>query len=247
MCQFSRQLVLQLILYFAIGHIYGKQVFKSIVGGGAVIQQKYPYYVRLHYRGEFKCGGSLVRNNAVLTAAHCVEDFSVEELSIHADTINLDDNGVVRTIKYALVPKEYDKETKNYDVAVLILSSAIPSASVITLHKTAVAVGTSCLVIGHGYTKENGVVSNQLQEIHVPVVSRKVCQHKYRGIGAITQYMMCASEPGRKDSCSGDSGGPMICNGKQAGIVSWGMGCGRVEYPSVYTDISKVHGFIEHA
>ncbi|XP_050333210.1 trypsin alpha-3-like [Bactrocera neohumeralis] len=254
MCQFSGQLVMQLILCLAFGHIYGQQMFERIVGGSSVMQKKYPYYVRLHYRGEFNCGGSLVRNNAVLTAAHCVKDpsgkdLSVEALSVHADTINLGDTGVVRTIKYALVPEVYDAKTLNYDVAVLILSSAIPSASlsVIPLDKSAVAAGTRCLVIGHGDTEEKTpVFSRQLQEIQVPVVSRAVCQREYYGIRVITQYMMCASEPGKKDSCTGDSGGPMICNGKQAGIVSWGEGCGRVEYPGVYTDISKVYGFIEN-
>lgn len=249
MRQFNRQLVLQLIFYFAFGHIYGQQMSERIVGGSVVTQKKYRYYVRLHYQGEFKCGGSLVRNNAVLTAAHCVKGSNVKALRVHADTVNLGDTGVVRTIKNALVSKTYNAATLNYDVAILILSSAIPSASftAISLDKSAIAVGTSCLVIGHGYTKENGVVSRQLQEIYVPVVSRAVCQRKYRGTGAITQYMMCASEPGKKDSCSGDSGGPMICNGKQAGIVSWGMGCGRVKYPGVYTDISKVNSFIEKA
>ncbi|XP_011209021.2 trypsin alpha-3-like [Bactrocera dorsalis] len=248
MCQFSRQLVLQLILSLTFGHIYGQQVYKAIFGGSPVTQKIYPYFVRLHYYeyGEFDCGGSLVRNNAVLTAAHCVMGRNVEELSVHVYTINLGDTGVERTVKYALVPKEYDNETLNYDVAVLILSSAMPSLWVIPLNKSPVAVGTSCLVIGHGDTEEDGVVSKQLQEIHVPIVSWEICQRKYRGIGVITKSMMCASEPGIKDSCQGDSGGPMICNGKQAGIVSWGEGCGRVDFPGVYTDISNVYGFIEN-
>ncbi|XP_049313863.1 trypsin alpha-3-like [Bactrocera dorsalis] len=247
MCQFSRQLVLQLILSLAFGHAYGQQMFERIVDGRAVTQKIYPYFVRLHYRRDFICGGSLVRNNAVLTAAHCVKDHNVKALRVHANTINLGDTGVVRTIKSKWVPKEYNKHTLNNDVAVLILSSAIWSAPVIPLHKSAVAVGTSCLVIGHGRTKENGVVSKQLQEIRVPVMSRKVCQHKYLGKFVITQSMMCAAERGNKHApCKGDSGGPMICNGKQAGIVSWGKSCGRLKYPDVYTDISQVNGFIKY-
>ncbi|XP_011209107.2 serine protease 1-like [Bactrocera dorsalis] len=237
MCQFSRLLVLQLILYFAIGHIYGSP---QIFGGCPVTQKKYPYYVRLHYYEKFDCGGSLVRNNAVLTAAHCVKGKNVEKLSVHTDTINLGDPGVVRTIRTTLVPNEYNAGTLNYDVAVLILSSAIPRASVIRLARSAVPVGTSCLVMGHGRTKENGAFSKQLQEIHVPVMSRKVCQRIY-GNYVITQFMMCAA---KNALCNGDSGGPMICNGIQAGIVSWGKGCG---FPDVYTDISKVYPFIERA
>ncbi|XP_049315296.1 trypsin-like [Bactrocera dorsalis] len=250
MCQFSRQLVLQLILGLAFGHIYGQQMFERIVDGSAVTQKIYPYYVRLHYYGEFTCGGSLVRNNAVLTAAHCVKGRNVEELSVHADTINFSDIGVERTIKYVLIPKEYVMTKRNYgyDLAVLILSSAIPNASVIPLDRSAVAAGTSCLVIGHGRTKESGDLSEQLQEIHVPIMSREVCQHKYRGMRVITQSMMCAAERDNKHApCKGDSGGPMVCNGKQAGIVSWSVGCARVKYPTVYTDISKVYSFIEYA
>ncbi|XP_017474131.1 PREDICTED: trypsin alpha-3-like [Rhagoletis zephyria] len=241
-------LILQLLmLYFILGHVYSAKLSERIVGGSAVTQKKYRYYVRLHYQGEFKCGGSLLRNNAVLTAAHCVKGSNMKSLRVHADTIRLSDPGVVRSVKNALVSRSYNADTLNYDVAVLILSSAIPSGSFtsITLDKKAVASGTNCLVIGHGYTKEDGSVAQQLQEVSVPVVSRAACQRKYRGTGAITQYMMCASVPGKKDSCSGDSGGPMICSGQQAGIVSWGMGCARTKFPGVYTDISKIYGFVE--
>ncbi|XP_053952766.1 trypsin alpha-3-like [Anastrepha ludens] len=242
--QFTLHLV---ILYFVLGHVCSAETSERIVGGSAVTQKKYRYYVRLHNQGQFMCGGSLVRNNAVLTAAHCVKGTNVKALRIHADTIRLSDAGVVRSVKNALVSKSYNGGILNYDVAVLILSSAIPSSSftAIPLNKKAVTSGTSCLVIGHGYTTEDGAVAQVLQEVWVPVINRATCQHKYRGVGTITGYMMCASVPGKKDSCGGDSGGPMICNGQQAGIVSWGKGCAQVKYPGVYTDVSKVYDFIE--
>ncbi|XP_004526983.1 trypsin alpha-3 [Ceratitis capitata] len=240
------QFILQVILYFHLRNVFGADGNQRIVGGTPVMVKQYPYYVRLHYGSEFKCGGSLIRDNAVLTAAHCVVDFNVKMLRIHADTINLYDIGIVRTAKNVLISQAYDENTMNYDVAVLILSSPIPptSATPIPLNKIPVAPGMKCLVMGHGLQSENGWGSAQLQEVQVPVLSRALCKIKYAFREYISPSMMCASTPG-KDSCSGDSGGPMVCNERQAGIVSWGYGCGKALYPGVYTDVSKIYGFIE--
>lgn len=54
--------------------------------------------------------------------------------------------------------------------------------------------------------------------------------------------MICASAPGR-DSCPGDSGGPLVRHNQLAGIVSWGIRCGDIRYPGVYTDLQKYNNF----
>uniref|UniRef100_A0A0A1WSZ4 Trypsin 3A1 n=2 Tax=Zeugodacus cucurbitae TaxID=28588 RepID=A0A0A1WSZ4_ZEUCU len=243
---FQLQLLLQLMLYLSLDQLLCAEIDERIVGGTSVTEKKYDYFVRLRYQGVFLCGGSLVRNNAVVTAAHCVNDVRVKDLRIHADTINLKDKGIVRRVKTVVIPSLYNERTTNYDVAVLILAATVPNANftAIQLHKTPVAVGTKCLVIGHGMTNDKEQDSTQLQEVWVPVLSRAVCQLMYLRVTRITRYMMCAADAG-KDSCSGDSGGPMVCNGKLAGIVSFGVECADPRYPGVYTDISSVYSFIE--
>nr|XP_014094233.2 trypsin alpha-3-like [Bactrocera oleae] len=242
---FKLKLIFQLVIYLSWHHMLCTGIGERIVGGSSVTEKKYTYFVRVHYEGILWCGGSLVRNNAVVTAAHCVSDVNVKELRVHADTISLRDEGIVRQVKKVVISSLYNERTTNYDVAVLILASAIPNSSFtpIQLQQTPVAAGTKCLVIGHGSTKENGKVPMQLQEVWVPVLSRTVCQRRYAGVARITRSMLCAWESG-KDSCGGDSGGPMVCNGQQAGIVSWGVECADSRYPGVYTDISSVYTFI---
>lgn len=57
--------------------------------------------------------------------------------------------------------------------------------------------------------------------------------------------MICAgTKNGKKDACQGDSGGPMAIDGKLAGVVSWGEGCGRTGVPGVYSSVFKYRSWI---
>lgn len=63
----------------------------------------------------------------------------------------------------------------------------------------------------------------------------------------ISQTMICLGIPGvgGKDACQGDSGGPAVINGNTlVGIVSWGFGCARPQYPGVYTRVSTYRNWI---
>ena len=92
-----------------------------------------------------------------------------------------------------------------------------------------------CVVSGWGTTAEGGSSPSYLMKVTVPVVSDAKCRDAYD----IDDSNICAGyDEGGKDACQGDSGGPLYCSGYQAGIVSWGYGCGRPEYPGVYTEVS---------
>uniref|UniRef100_A0A8I3WZZ3 Tryptase gamma 1 n=1 Tax=Callithrix jacchus TaxID=9483 RepID=A0A8I3WZZ3_CALJA len=101
--------------------------------------------------------------------------------------------------------------------------------------------GTQCWVTGWGYTQEGKPLPPpySLQEVEVSVVDRETCSQDYPSPegSALQPDMLCARGPG--DACQDDSGGPLVCqmNGfwLQAGIVSWGEGCGRPNRPGVYT------------
>ncbi|KAJ8363226.1 hypothetical protein SKAU_G00120570 [Synaphobranchus kaupii] len=91
--------------------------------------------------------------------------------------------------------------------------------------------------------------SNILQKVGVPLISEDVCNRSYGY--KITPRMLCAGfHDGGKDACQGDSGGPLVCQEASgrwflAGVVSWGIGCGRPNYYGVYTRITKLTGWIE--
>merc|ERR1719211_185056 len=84
-------------------------------------------------------------------------------------------------------------------------------------------------------------------KVDVPVVADGSCRLEYSF--SIADSMICAGEAG-KDSCQGDSGGPMVCynqdgSGYLGGIVSWGIGCGGLYHPGVYTEVSYFVDWVE--
>ncbi|GLH05764.1 Trypsin-7 [Gryllus bimaculatus] len=104
--------------------------------------------------------------------------------------------------------------------------------------------GARAVAAGWGTTSQGGAVSPVLREVEVPVMSNDECRRTGYGARRITDNMLCAGYPeGRKDSCQGDSGGPLhvpmdklMCI---AGVVSWGDGCARPNYPGVYTRVNR--------
>nr|XP_034956474.1 granzyme A-like isoform X1 [Zootoca vivipara] len=108
-----------------------------------------------------------------------------------------------------------------------------------------VEAGTQCLVAGWGITgNERRNISTMLHEVNVTVIQRSVCndENHYNHPMYVTGNMLCAGDDkGGKDACVGDSGGPLICNGKQRGIVSFGakLECGNQRYPGIYTLLTE--------
>ncbi|OWP05488.1 hypothetical protein B2J93_7832 [Marssonina coronariae] len=186
----------------------------AIVGGSAASAGQFPSQVALLRGSSLFCGGVLLNANTVLTAAHCSVDYAASEVSIRAGSLRYATGGTVSKISKILVHPNYDSKTIDNDIALWTLSSGLTSSS-------------------------STDVEAALRYVSVPVVSRETCNTDY-GAGSITTGMFCAAATG-KDSCSGDSGGPITITstGVLAGTVSWGNGCAEDGYPGVYSRIGK--------
>jgi trypsin len=109
-------------------------------------------------------------------------------------------------------------------------------------------IGVGVTVMGWGVT-ETSQLSDVLMKVEVNVISNSECAGSSDGSdsysGQITKNMLCA-KASTKDSCQGDSGGPLISgNGKQVGVVSWGIGCASPDFPGVYAKVSEAYDWIE--
>lgn len=214
-----------------------------IVGGQETTIGQVPYLINLRQNGQFICGGSLITNKCVLTAAHCVSGVPASSLSINAGTSKLSDSGLQRQVQKTFVSSFYSPLTLDMDVAILKLAEPLSGPNIATISLCSQRPGNNEFVriSGWGITNENNQMPpNQVRTTNVRVIAKSECMKSYAGKAYISSTMFCASIPGQRDSCSGDSGGPVVYNGQVCGIVSWGFGCGRQEFPGVYTNVASM-------
>uniref|UniRef100_A0A1I8PEC6 Peptidase S1 domain-containing protein n=1 Tax=Stomoxys calcitrans TaxID=35570 RepID=A0A1I8PEC6_STOCA len=222
------------------------EVDERIVGGQLTTISSVPYMVQIWNRGVFSCGGALISRNSVLTAAHCVEDGRPSDFTVVTGATKLTETGVRSKVSKLLIPKGYDSYSLHMDVAMIKLTTPITkgSAKTISFYNGTLSAGMEVQVSGWGLTKENGSVSPQIRTVKFPIIKKSTCAKQYQYELPLTSTMFCAGTPGSKDSCSGDSGGPVIYKGLVCGIVSFGVGCARKGYPGVYTDTKVSRTFI---
>lgn len=110
--------------------------------------------------------------------------------------------------------------------------------------------GDPCFVSGWGNTQNLLESREWLRRVQVPLVNQNICSEKYKQYGGVTERMICAGYmEGGKDACQGDSGGPMVNgDGVLVGVVSWGYGCAKPNYPGVYSRVAQAREWIkEHS
>ena len=224
-----------------------------IVGGEEVDPAcpncKYDFMVSLQTNSGYHfCGGALVREDWVITAAHCVQGDSPSQVKVKIGLHNVNgtQGSITRSVSQIIIHPSYSSWSLNNDYAILQLSQPITNFEPIQLvtdtsHDEEPVMATT---MGWGATQSGGWGSNILLEVDVPIDDS--CGNYSNS--DITNNMVCAGySGGGYDSCQGDSGGPLIMtnsNGEYEfiGIVSWGYGCAEPGYPGVY---AKVHSRLD--
>jgi len=233
----------------------------KVVGGELARLGEHPWIVSLALDGypagaAHFCGGSLINENWVLTAAHCVEDMAAGSIRLHAGSNDLQKGGQLRNVTRIVIHEDWDDRTNENDIALLQVTSpfdfeanhisTINYLETVADHETQAADGELLSVIGWGHTQEGATRTERLlRKVTVPVIRTETCNRNYSG--TVLDGMFC-SGIGGKDSCQGDSGGPISTlsdDPQQVGIVSWGYGCARTNYPGVYTRLADYSSWID--
>lgn len=223
---------------------------RRIVGGEATDIKKHPWQVAIDVKGGL-CGGSIIADRWVLTAAHCFKASTVaEDVKVKTGVTNIVDDGTWNEIERLIVHPDYSRTTKENDLALLKIKSRT-GGSIIPLARdtTFIAVGQPLEVTGWGHTAEKGQRSKVLMKASVPLVSNNTCNEPASYDGKILEHMMCAGhKDGGIDSCQGDSGGPLVLRSWSGptlvGVVSWGKGCAQKLKYGVYSRVADYRDWI---
>ncbi|KAL4648260.1 coagulation factor IX [Arapaima gigas] len=242
-----------------------------IVGGDEATPGEIPWQVALinKTKNVVFCGGSIVSNVWVITAAHCLEDINTNsyfiragkpsalsftgEHHVHNDEGTESDHQVAEQYLY---PHYNPKKSQyNNDVALLRLSTPIAFSDyarpiclgAYAFTEMVLTKSTTSLVSGWGKMRFEGAESPVLRKVTVPYVHRTEC--KYSSSDRITRNMFCAGYLTElKDSCQGDSGGPHATQYGDTwfltGVVSWGEECAKEGKYGVYTFVSRYYLWI---
>ncbi|EDX15746.1 seminase [Drosophila simulans] len=220
-----------------------------VIGGRVTTNAKLGgYLMAMRYYNNFICGGSLIHELIVLTAAHCFEyRAETEAWSVDGGISRLSEKGIRRQVKRIMMSAQFKMVTMNMDVAVVLLNRPMVGKNIGTLSlcSTPLTPGQIMVVSGWGMTNpDDEGPGHMLRTVSVPVIDKRICRDAYRESVSISDSMFCASVLGKKDACTYDSGGPMVYENQVCGIVSFGIGCASRRYPGVYTDVHYVKPFI---
>ncbi|KAJ7325043.1 hypothetical protein JRQ81_018063 [Phrynocephalus forsythii] len=223
----------------------------KVIGGQVGRKGDSPWQVLLsNSAGRFKCGGVLIHPAWVLTAAHCVVNEPRIKLTMGKYfRLKGEDSEQTILVDKQLPHENYSAETSDNDIAMLhlvhpvimnkfIVPICLPSKNL--ADQELMTEGTQTIVTGWGSQSDDNKknYSSVLKYIEVPIAPRNDCVHAMSH--SLSENMICAGIPGdKRDSCHGDSGGPMVTKFKNTwflvGLVSWGEGCGDPNNFGIYT------------
>lgn len=228
-----------------------------VVGGKGARFGEWPWQVLVRestWLGLFtknKCGGVLITQKYVITAAHCQPGFLASLVAVFGE---YDISGelepkrsVSKNVRRVIVHRQYDAATFENDLALLELESPVSYDT----HIVPICMpqdgedftGRMATVTGWGRLKYGGGVPSVLQEVQVPVIENSVCQEMFQTSGhaknIIGSFLCAGYANGQRDSCEGDSGGPLMVERDDGhwvlvGTVSHGIKCAAPYLPGVY-------------
>ncbi|XP_050691245.1 phenoloxidase-activating factor 1-like isoform X3 [Eriocheir sinensis] len=247
-----------------------------IHGGNETRIGTYPWMAALGFKNtltkkpDFLCGGSVINERYILTAAHCLKrELEVVRLGEWDMSTEIDCETRLKGNKFCASEPAQDFQYEEIiehpefgkrgavsdDIALIRLTRPITFSQWIQpvclpdrdMDVPAALGDRWATITGWGFTEKRRL-SDRLLQVSLPLVDFIPCNKTYQG--NLVGKQLCFGGTEGQDSCGGDSGGPLVFNAPpytQIGIVSFGLlsGCGQKDVPGVYTSVSSYRDWID--
>jgi len=217
---------------------------------------------------EYKCGGSLISAGVVLTAGHCVNSVDPSTMIVRCGEWDTQQENEVlehqdRRVLNTVIHPGFIETNLHNDLALVFLRQDMElTANVDTMclpQRGERMDTTKCVATGWGKDRfgDEGQYQTLLQQVTLPKVEHRYCQkalsqNRLGNKFQLDSSFTCAGGLGGDDTCTGDGGSPLVCPSQtrpgqfvQAGIVSWGLGCGQDGVPGVYADVEEAMCWVD--
>nr|XP_055072957.1 chymotrypsin-like elastase family member 1.6 [Misgurnus anguillicaudatus] len=235
---------------------------QRVVGGEVAKPNSWPWQISLQYLSggsyHHTCGGTLIRQKWVMTAAHCVDTQRTWRVVLGEHNLNTQEGREqFMTVSQVYIHPNWNSNSvaSGYDIALLRLTNDATLNSYVKLASLPPSGQTlphnnPCYITGWGRTSTGGSLSAQLKQAYLPLVDHQTCSSSGWWGSTVKNTMVCAGG-GRDSGCNGDSGGPLNCQVNGAyyvhGVTSFvsSLGCNTNQKPTVFTRVSAYISWIQ--
>ncbi|XP_077287638.1 chymotrypsin-2-like isoform X1 [Arctopsyche grandis] len=216
---------------------------QRIVGGSDAATNSAPYAVSFQgaLLGNHVCGGAIISNRNIISAAHCFVDAKLQDIVAVVGTVDLTEGGDRYNVSKIIFHKDYNATSKEHDLAIIFTAKKIKFSNTINrvnFIQRYVKGGETLTFTGYGATTSEGDSVTKLQTINLTVLNITTCKFAYRNIRELFDSQICTFNAIGQGTCHGDSGGPLVVGSSLVGIASFGVPC-AVGYPDVFTRTSS--------
>lgn len=230
-------------------------IANRIVSGNPAAKGAWPWQVSLQRNNIHQCGGTLIGNTWVVTAAHCFRTNANPRQWTLSFGTTINPPLMKREVRRIIMHEKYRPPARDHDIALVQFSPRVTFSDEvrrICLPEPSASFppNSTVYITGFGALYYGGESQNELREARVQIISNDVCKQRHVYGNEIKRGMFCAGFlEGIYDACRGDSGGPLVVRDDKdtwylIGIVSWGDNCGQKNKPGVYTQVTYYRRWI---